>query len=86
MPAALAVLVAWWLIAIELLPAGLVIALVVTLVIALIVASVAVIVLIEDDESCYHTRHPSTTCEDESDEKRPTPLVDHSKWWEDNCQ
>ena len=80
-------LITWWpLIAIEVAALTLVIALVVTLVIALIVASVAVIVLIEDDESCYHTRYPSTTCEDESDEKRPTPLVDHSKWWEDNCQ
>ena len=48
MPAALAVLVAWWLIAIELLPAGLVIALVVALVVTLAVVSAVVAVLVKD--------------------------------------
>ena len=86
MPAALAVLVAWWLIAIELLPAGLVIALVVALVVTLAVVSAVVAVLVKDHKGSNHSRHPSAASEDESDEKRSAPLVDHGKRREDNSQ
>ena len=86
MPAALAVLVAWWLIAIELLPAGLVIALVVALVVTLAVVSAVVAVLVKDHKGGNHSRHPSAAGEDERDEKRSTTLVNHGKWREDYSQ
>ena len=69
-------MVAWWLIAIELLSAGLVIALVVALVVTLAVVSAVVAVLVKDHKGGNHSRHPSAASEDESDEKRPAPLVD----------
>ena len=89
LPAAIAVLVvvvARWLVTIEVTALSLIIALVVALVITLVISSVAVVVFVKNNESGNHSRHPSAAGEDERDEKRSTTLVNHGKWREDYSQ
>lgn len=86
LPAIPATVILLLLIAVQLLPAGLVVTLVVALVVTLAVVSAVVAVLVKDHKGSNHSWHPSAASEDESDEKRPAPLVDHGKRREDNSQ